>query len=325
MSAISLRIWHESPDSTIAVEPSRFTLREAYNEFLLPELIAQKRAGGTLSAYGTALNHWERCTPNPPIGDVADTHAIAFRDAMMDGNALPTVKKNWRHLTVIFRELDRLDHIRKPPRVIIAKPKPKLPRVVSLAEVDKLYETCDVAEWPPKAKTFSRPGKLWRAFLALEFNLGMRTQDAWRLTWEAIDFESNLVRFITIKTAKLQGVPMHEVLRKHLEGIRSSRRNIFWPTMATKQFYAQWAKINQAAGISLPVEWRDLRETCCTRYERIKRGVGGWILGHAARGVTECNYHEPSQEVLDAVQLYEQPGSFTLGVAGDKHQRRLFV
>jgi len=312
---------------TLEVEdPADFSLRQSYTKLLQPELVAQGRAKGTFEAYSTALKKWEEFQPlSPAVAQIKDIHATAWRDAMLEAGFSPaTVRKYWRHITAIFGELIQREIISRPPRCRLPRSRPKLPRLATHVELDALYDACRAATWPAIADTGVAPSLLWRTFLVLAYNYGPRTRDLWRLPAAGVDWDRELIRFVAAKTSKLQGLPFNETVRLHLVKIRQPREHIFWPTGGNAQFYREWAKINASAGLSAPLECRDLRETAASNYEAISPGVGSWILGHGPKGITAQFYLNPTPQVLGAVQQLPQPPSFLHGPSDGCRQRRLF-
>jgi integrase len=304
----------------LPVDPRALTLRQAYERWLEPDLF--DAAYATRREYGTALNHWERLTGDPPIAAIANAHVLALRDGLLGSRYAPaTVRKTWSHLRAILRRLSpqALGNpqgegiLQRVPCVKMPRLRPKLPRVATHAELDRLYVACSAAGWPP-ARSGQPAAALWRCFIVLAYNYGLRTRDLWGLWWKDIDFDRGLFRFSALKTSKLQGMPLNRVSRAHLAAIvpasGDDRPHVFHPTKSRHQFYREWAKINAAAEMSAPLECRDLRETCCTAYEEIAPGVGRWILAHSERGVTERHYLNPSRMVAEAVAKLPQPAAF---------------
>ncbi|MFZ1011413.1 MAG: tyrosine-type recombinase/integrase [Candidatus Sulfotelmatobacter sp.] len=322
--------------------PADYSLRRAFDVFLKPELVAVGRAAGTLEAYATGLKHWEALTKNTPVGKIDRCDVEAFRDGLLEaGNSGATVRKYWAHLRAILRRLAPAETrnqqgegiISRVPWMRLPAAREKMPRIASFLELNALYDACQVATWPLEKATSILPRILWRTFLVLAYNYGPRTKDLWRLTWAAVDWERESLRFQAKKTSKLQGLPLNDATRIHLRRIQPApsvlgtveRTTVFHPTRGNAQFYREWQKINAAASLSVPMECRDLRETCASNYERIAPGVGAWILGHAARGVTSRFYLNPTPQVIDAVQKLPQPEAFLEPArVSNEEQLRLF-
>lgn len=312
----------ESPDD------GGLNVRKAYERFIEPDLFES----GTKQAYETSIAKWEKYTPNPPINSADNDMTRRLRDGLLaDGFSPATVRKTWTHVRAILRRcapqtegnprgegiITRIPWVKMPPS------KPKIPRVGTHAELNAIYEACRVAEWPPRDKTGIAAPELYRTFVVLEYNYGPRTQDLWALEWLAIDWERKKIALVADKTSKLQGLPLNDVSIAHLQRIKRDRRHLFYPTRCKRQFYREWERINKTAGLSVPLEFRELRETCATNYEQICPGVGKWILGHAARGVTDEFYVNPGPHVLEAVHKLPQPSSFLQETPPPERQLRL--
>lgn len=315
-------------------DPREFSLRQAYDKYLLPDLVDASAADGTLQAYGTAIRHWEKYSGNPAVGQIERNHATLLRDGLLEsGMAAATVRKTWAHLRAILRRVAQPISgnprgegiIACVPWVRLPKSKPKLPRLASHSELNLLYDSCRIAIWPSVRKTGVPAPELWRCFLVLVYNYGPRTLDLWRLPWSGVDWERGLIRFCAEKTSKLQGLPLNAAARAHLERVKLPREKVFWPTGGKTQFYREWRTINAAAGISVPLECRDLRETCASNYEAISPGVGSWILGHGPKGITQTFYVNPTPQIIEAVHKLPQPAAFLETPASDGlRQKRLF-
>ena len=326
-------------------DPADYSVRRAFEVYLRPELVSVGRADGTLEAYETALKHWEAQTSNPSVRACDRSHVESFRDGMLEQGMSPaTVRKYWAHLKAILRRLAPPETrnqqgegiISRVPWMRLPAAPEKLPRIATFLELNALYDACQVAVWPSEKNTGFLPRIIWRSFLVLVYNYGPRTKDLWRLAWSAVDWERETLRFQAKKTSKLQGLPFNDATRAHLLRIRptpsilaaagtNTRSDVFWPTRGNAQFYREWQKINAAAGLSVPLECRDLRETCASNYERISPGVGSWILGHAARGVTARFYLNPTPQVIEAVHKLPQPEAFVEPPrVSNEEQLRLF-
>lgn len=321
---------HPPPLRLYSEDSDHLTLRAAFEQYLLPD--QDENSPGTLAAYRQALTHWEKHTSNPDVRRIDSDQLRDWKSAFRQAGASPAlIGKAWRHLRAILRRIgppqagnphgsgliDRVPYVRLP------RVPTKIPRVVSHEELDRLYEACHVAKWPPSRQTGLSAATLFRAALVLAYNYGPRTQDLWSLPWTAVHWIDRRLCFVARKTAKLQGLPFNAAVEAALRSIhRPQRATLFHPTRCNSQFYREWAAINLAAGVE-PVEWRDLRETCVSNYEKIAPGVGRWVVGHAARGVTETYYLNPAPAVLEAVNRLPQPAAF-LRTSVSARQRVLF-
>lgn len=301
-------------------------VRDCFTNYLLPDLQEDNAPWGTISAYLSAIKHWETRTLNPPVGDITNDTLKDFKKSFTkQGYSPETIKKQWRHLRAILRRvgpqfdknplgegiIERVPYMAPPKN----PQRQKIPRIVRHDEIDAIYQACDVATWPYASPC--PPPLLWRLALVVFYNCGPRTQDFFKSTRGNIDLETRRISFVAQKTSKLQGVPFQELVGLHFEAVYhylpGGRSTVIFPvTKCRSSMYEQWRKIQSAAGIKDYVEFRDLRETCNSLLNAANPGAkaGKWVLGHGGRDVNEIFYHNPSPEVLQAVENLEQPDSF---------------
>tara|TARA_R110002167_G_scaffold61913_4_gene174944 strand:- start:41364 stop:42350 length:987 start_codon:yes stop_codon:yes gene_type:complete len=298
--------------------------RACFTQYYLPDM--DESADGTLSVYLTALNHWETRTANPPVGEITNETLREFKQSFLkQGYSPETVKKYWRHIRAILRRvgpvldknplgegiIERIPYM-SPPK---STERRKIPRIVTHEEINAIYQACEVATWPYASSC--PPPLLWRLALVVFYNCAPRTQDFFKLTRKSINLETRRISFTAQKTSKLQGIPFQEIVSLHFESVyqflSANESTVIFPiTKCKRSLYDQWKEIQNAAGISLHVEFRDLRETCNSLLNAANPGAlaGKWVLGHGGRDVNEIYYHNPSTEVLNAVEKLEQPDSF---------------
>jgi integrase len=293
----------------------RLTLRVAFDKFLKPDLPPEKKS--TISEYRTALNHWERLTNDPPLAKITNDGLRSYRDRLLQHVGAETVRKNWRHLRAILRRcgpqadrnplgrglLKRIPYMQQPSEV------EKDARIVTFAELTALYQACAVANWP---QCDVPAPAIWRCALVLAYNYGLRTQDLFQLPWSAFDPGFKSFTFRAQKTRRKQRLPLNRVARAHVQSIRGEglRPLLFCGTKSHRQLYRTWTAINEAAGIEVPVEFRDLRESCNSRLEKIRPGVGKFVLGHKLAGVNEKYYLNATPQIREAINRMPQPRVF---------------
>ncbi|QDT84614.1 tyrosine-type recombinase/integrase [Gimesia chilikensis] len=295
-------------------------LRDCFEEFVLPDM--EDAPHGTLSVYLTTLNHWETRTDNPPVGEISNDLLREFKQSFQkEGYSPESIKKYWRHLRRILRRIgpqiqgnplgesiiDRVPYMAPPKNTSV-----KIPRIVTEDELNAVYEACEVATWPK----VESPALMWRLAIVIFYNCGPRTQDVFRrLCWRNVDLENSRISFVSQKRSKLQGIPFQEIVGLHFEAIyrgQDPSETVLRATKCNRSLYSQWKKIQDAAGIQNYIEFRDLRETCNSLLNAAVPGAnaGKWVLGHGACGVNELYYHNPTPEVLMAVEKLNQPEAF---------------
>lgn len=296
------------------------SLRECFEQYLLPDMTDAPQ--GTLSIYLTTLNHWETRTSNPPIGEITNEVLRDFKQSFIrQGYSPESIKKYWRHIRPILRRvgpqiqgnplgegiIDRVPYMSPPKNKTI-----KIPRIVTEDELNAVYHACKIAKWPK----VESPALMWKLALVIFYNCGPRTQDVFRrLRWENVDLENRRISFISQKRSKLQGIPFQELVGLHLEAVYHGQdpgETVLRATKCNRSLYAQWKAIQDKAGIRNYIEFRDLRETCNSLLNAAVPGAnaGKWVLGHGGSGVNELYYHNPTPEVLQAVENLKQPEAF---------------
>ncbi|MGE4190715.1 MAG: hypothetical protein AB7G12_12565 [Thermoanaerobaculia bacterium] len=191
-----------------------YTLRMAFEEHVLPDLIAEGKARKTIEQYRSAIHHWEYRTLNPGVlsGDqeellrTLNREARRLRDSMQlpcsilcDRETLPhghsafTINKTWGHLRPIFRILAKPGDRNPAGKGIIDRPphmKPvkgdrrRMTSIVPAREITKAYKACIAA---PKLRRCKLPTFLvWQTAIVLYHIFGPRTFDLTKLTWKAI-------------------------------------------------------------------------------------------------------------------------------------------
>lgn len=342
----------ESSLQTPPPEPAFCTLREFYLQFMAPRL---KDRDGNAEQYEVALNHWERLTTNPPLSMVSDDTLADFQ-ARAAAEPHPTkIGELWRnHATVnkIIRQLDAIFSYAGPrgPRrrgargVISLVPYVEpltedetAVRIVPLDDLAAIYDACRVAVWP---RGFGNsPIVWWRCLVALSYNIGMRTNDLLSRSWSDVRTGSRDiagcsrpdVTYFTLVPKKTKRkkpsalyIPCNPTALAHLGALDRDRGMVFAKPRNTGLFYATWKAIQAAAGIAEPYELQDIRRTCNTALNRLRPGIGDWVLGHGKRKSVNAEYYTQIEEdLLEVLPLLKQPAPFLAGPTSSK-QLRLF-
>lgn len=289
-------------------------------------------------------------TVNTPITDsvhaVTDELLARFRRWLAaDGMSDASIAKTWRYMRPLFNRLGpRIPGNPRGAGVITIVPymsteldvdatattgtRAGVKRILTLDELDKLYKACSAATWP--GGKVGAPA-LWRTLLVLFYGFGMRTQDLVQLPWSDVTFapecpdeESTAlsphgwISFLPAKTRRrkttLLILPLSEVGRRHLESIRCERDLVFAFPNSPRNLYGQWHELLDAAGVKR-CDLKDLRKTCNVAYNRLSRGIGEWVLGHAPRGVNATFYQSIEQDLLDVVPRLPYSPAMVAGAA----------
>jgi len=98
----------------------------------------------------------------------------------------------------------------------------------------------------------------WKTVIQLAFYAGLRLGDAVRLDWQAVDFTKGLLTFKAQKTKRLESLPIHPKLRRHLEKIAGDTGGAISPTLARQSIAGrsglsrQFLNIVNEAGLAAP-------------------------------------------------------------------------
>lgn len=157
-------------------------------------------APNTILEYRYTLGLWDRAVGCVAIAEV-DTLVLAeFRSRLMDGRAVATVNKHLRHVGAILGKAgqpgpsnrDALGIIARVPWVKPLREFDRLPHVVSIETIGKVYEACRWAINPQLAAV--RASDWWRALLVLACTSGFRRGALLSLRWKNIDVGAGLIR-----------------------------------------------------------------------------------------------------------------------------------
>ncbi|MFQ5734804.1 MAG: tyrosine-type recombinase/integrase [Planctomycetaceae bacterium] len=302
------------------------TLRHYYDGWIYPEIVDVQSAN-SLKEDRTALNHWEHLTDNPDIRSVGRDDLRKFRDALNAAGLRPaTINKTWRELRTMFAEAADQRFISAVPRIakgmkcsLVREPAKIQRESVTFAEIESLWRGCAQATYPAHEE-FPAP-KLWRVAIVLFTVYGARTLDIFqRLNWDNIRFGDRLIRFEAMKTRKLQGLPLTDLVIKHLRSIRGRSQRLFrgfnsrgnrLKGTIKRGYYTTWNWEIGAAAIDPPIWLKNLRESMLTRYNGIEPGLGNWIAAHHVPGVSAQHYDLPTQRIRDAIEASPVPDCFS--------------
>jgi len=329
-------------------------LRGAYEKFISRN---QKlnRSPATVVTYETALRHWERYSGDPPVVEITDATLDEFASRFLaDGATTGNLKKVWTNLRHIFRRLSRreignprgLPHgtqlLEWVPYLEVVADEPPPPRVMTDPETwSRIYRAARIAAHPQRAQ---QPAPLvWRAAFVVWANYGLRRSDLVALEWdEHVKFDARCpdpridldnphgwLVFIPWKTRRKKPqplmLPLNEITRRHLEAIRGPRSKVFQLSARPATLHNWRRKIQAVAGIEDPYTFKDFRATCNVAWNRLSRGLGEHVLGHAPRGVNQTHYFRALADLVEFAPLLPQPEAFLEFSPADLDQQlRLF-
>ncbi len=195
--------------------------------------------------------------------------------------------------------------------------------------------------------------KRWRCWLVCAYNLAMRTRDLFGLRWDSIHWEPQSldpdstnespygwVEWVPAKTKRKKPeplvLPLHQVVRSHLESIRCDGEYVFGRQMAKvsdRKLYGQeerpgeWYKLLDLSAHhrSIPrFEIRAIRRTANSQYNRVDRKLGSHVLGHSPRGVNDLFYQQWEKDAVELMAKLPQPASFEKSPGDSPRQIMMF-
>lgn len=321
-------------------EDAALTLREAWRRFHL----SSDHSPRYVEDAEKALDHWERCSGNPSIGQITNQTMHEWKNAFM-GTPLParsskstrkpqkpsnaTCAKVLRTLTAILATLGPPQHGNRYGRGIISRipcarpPKVDEPDVVTATaeELSRIYDACAVAIWPWGPE---RSPAWWRALLVYLYNIGSRRNDFLELRRSQIDFPRHCIRDRQEKSGKSALKPMNVTLIQHLQAIWHPERVRVFECPDSKYLYRTWYAIQRAAGISVDrpegsnrmpfYGFHELRKTCGTELWLIDPNAAKQMLGHSSASTTAMHYVQKAklaERMRPAADAMPQPAAFS--------------
>lgn len=131
----------------------RLTLRECFEAYCVPELVADGRRPQTFLQYRSMLAAWERLTDNPGVGELDDQAIECWRQARGKEVSDATVDKDARMMRRIFNLIG-----------------PRTSQHRGAAEI--------LLPWPPRVRMFGARGRRTKRKRPV-------TNDVWRSLWAA--------------------------------------------------------------------------------------------------------------------------------------------
>lgn len=336
------------PDCQFGVGPEGrvgrcgWTVREAVEAYCR----AKKSVLGTRRAYQTLARRWEiwssslRSATPKAIGALTAEDWAAFlgwvqseAESAGDGNVGRTFNKYRGEISAVLRWLVDEEQLSALPRL----PAKQEQRTVAGAyylergELSRVYwQTYNLKNprgWPHVATI----GAMWRAALVMFYAYGLDTHALFycrgkeTLCWEHIldaprapgrvakvRCKYGWIRWQRQKTGRLLLLPVHPIVRAHLESIRPSQWSpgdrVFGvagrskPNEVFRELISRAGledKLDAETGDTQPYVLKDLRKTCATAHGAVR---GRLILGHADGTITEKHYANQLPEVLAAVR-----------------------
>ena len=129
-----------------------------------------------------------------------------------------------------------------------------------------IYQACDVAVKPAGQR--SSPADWWRALLTFAYMTGWRVSEPLALLWDDVSLDNGkaITRHGDNKGRRDERVPLHPVVVEHLRRIIDSGELVFpWPH-PRETLWADFARIQGAAGTRLPCHAKHVHTPRCHVY-----------------------------------------------------------
>lgn len=211
----------------------------------------------TISEYVTSVKYYVSVLGDLQLDQINAAKNSHFLNELSKRKLkIPTVQKHCRHLNTIFLKmgptsdrnrdafglLDRAPWIR-PPKAYFPAPKE-----VEDSIVDRLYHATNAFpacyEYPLHLDESLRP-QFWKALIALATTTALRKGVLFGLQWGdvSLDFSRVSIPCTLDKCRRERRRPLHPVVYRLLESIRSNEKLLYWPH-GNKKFYDVWHGLN---------------------------------------------------------------------------------
>jgi integrase len=243
------------------------------------EKVAAGKAKRTREEIKSALDDFQRLTKLTRMAslkaDVVDTFIAKRRKepGKYQGTTVSpaTLNKQLRHLRAAFKKARKWRYIQEVPDFDFQREVERLVRYVLPEHFDAIYQACDAAALP-EGQPYPA-SDWWRAAVVYLYMTGWRIGELLALPRTDIDLKTghSITRGDDNKGKRDERIPLHPAVIEHLQRLAGFSERMFpWPIESNptwkKELYAEWAKIQQAAGIHLDCPKRHEHTDACRRY-----------------------------------------------------------
>jgi integrase len=244
--------------------------REQYEKTVLPGLSARTRHEAILS-----LNHFERITK--PVRMIAvtsetiDRFIAARREepGLCKGDRVSpaTVNKDLRHLKAALGRAKKWGYLAQLPDFDFEREIKKLPTYVTPEHFAAIYNACGAARLPKDVPNVNT-ADWWRAIVVMAYMTGWRISDLLGLRRADLDLNEGIAvtRGADNKGKRDERVRLHPVVVDHLRKLAGFDPHVFPWNHNERTLYAEFVRVQEAAGISLPCHEAHEHTTACTSY-----------------------------------------------------------
>jgi len=261
------------------------------------------------------LNRWRKYgLPDSLAITTADFET--FRAACRDTLSATTIEDTVSD----FRTLIRFAGLSPPDAGRRLKRHKRCRHVPEVNAVGRAYANADVACWPNCAN--GRVGELqrisngdfWRAWLCVGYYTALRLGDLCRLAWEA--FRSDRIVVMAGKTGRVHEFPLPEIVRRHLEPLRTAElsRPFPVPAWAASRIRRELARCEATIGPQ-PLRRASVTSWACASAE------AGRIV-HGERLGVLSSYYDVRRLLADAEPRFAWPEEMLAGVGLSRTTQR---
>ena len=180
-----------------------------------------------------------------PLSAIGARDVEDFRNSRLKLVSASTVSDDLKIVRTAFNKARKQGAIQANPCEAVDFPK-------SVAQTREAFTASEV-----KALVATASAE-WKTPILLSFYAGLRLGDAIRLDWQAVDFSKGLLTFKAQKTKRLESLPLHPTLRRHLEQIAGDTGGAISPKLAGQAIDGrsglsrQFSSIVNQAGLGAP-------------------------------------------------------------------------
>lgn len=277
--------------------------RAAFEAYVKPDC-RQHRRSKQDSVY--RLNRWARMSGDPPVKRITTETFREYRAKCRAKNYSPdTIESDIVTVMQALRMCARKGVIREAPWPGTPLGKRSSPRwVPTLDDIGRCYRQTGTTTWPSE-----NSADFWRVYLTLALYLGFRRCDLlYRLRWDGLTDDS--ISLTASKTNRLHILPMHPVVKRHLDLLPRTGPTVFGVGKSLKQIKRELDRISDAAGVSPRLTPQSIRRLSISNWEECA-GVGRMVHG-CSSDVAARHYlqlRRPPKQLVDAAQHFRWPAS----------------
>ena len=157
-------------------------------------------------------------------------------------------------------------YLLKMPKFRMLKEPVKIPQYVTPEHFAAIYQACDSAV-RPKASHYS-PSDWWRALITFAYMTGWRVGEPLALRWDDVSLDKGqaITRHADNKGKRDDVALLHPVVVDHLRKLVDFGEVVFYWPHHERTLWADFARIQEAAGIHLPCHEQHEHTPACHLY-----------------------------------------------------------